>query len=104
MFTLRQPAMSRIRRILLLLSVLVISTELALLFHFWQQVTDWLSHHLWVVLLPLLKGLFKRAVAVKLVSLLKAVWILLWHLFKLLILLLLMANVLPNQFFITTNR
>ena len=78
--------MPRLRRLILLSSVLVISIEAAMLFHFWQPVVDWVSHHLWVVLLPMLKGLFKRAFAVKLISLFKSIWILLWHVSKLLLL------------------
>lgn len=78
--------MSFLHLILLGVSATVITVELALAAYYWPTVSNWLAHHLWVVLIPFAKVIIKRLLALKLVMFFKGVLILVWHLSKLLIL------------------
>ena len=78
--------MTPLHRFVLVLSYAVILCEVSLLVVFRQAIYDWLSHNLWVVVIPFAKGIFKRVVALKILALLKGIGVLLWHLAKLLLL------------------
>ena len=71
---------------LLFLSALVIAAQLTTLYYFRDSVIDWVSHNLWVVAVPFLQTVFKKTVAIKLISLFKYSLSLLLHLSKLLLL------------------
>ena len=73
-------------KVLLSISVLVIALELGLIVIYWPTVIDWLSHNLWVVVIPFAKVIVKKLITMKFFALLQAVWLLLWHLSKLLLL------------------
>ena len=70
----------------LVLAYVVIIAELSALVYYFPIIADWLSHNLWVVIIPFTKALFKRMFAMKLLMLLKGVGVLFWHLSKLLLL------------------
>jgi len=78
--------MSNWHRFVLVLSWVVILTELSVALIFYRPIIDWVSHNLWVVIIPFAKVIFKRLVAMKLMVLLKAVLVLCWHLSKLVLL------------------
>lgn len=78
--------MSPLHYIILALSCTVITAELGLLFVYWDSIINWLSHNLWVVIIPFAKTFVKRLVALKLLAFFKALMILVWHLLKLLLL------------------
>lgn len=73
-------------RLILALSWVVILTELASVVIFHREIIDWVSHNLWVVIIPFAKLIVKRLLALKLVAALKGATVLLWHLGKLVIL------------------
>ena len=64
----------------------MIALELGLILIYWPTVIDWLSHNLWVVVIPFAKVIVKKLITMKFFALLQAVWLLLWHLSKLLLL------------------
>lgn len=78
--------MKRWHQWVLALSWAIILTELALLFIFYREIIDWVSHNLWVVVIPFGKLILKRLLALKLVVALKGIAILVWHLSKLAVL------------------
>jgi hypothetical protein len=90
--------------ILLGISATVISVEIVLAIYYWPTVSEWLAHHLWVVLIPFTKVIFKRLLALKLVVFLKGLMILLWHLGKLLILKLMKTLGVRYGLFFSQNR
>ena len=78
--------MTKQHRFLLVLSCLVIAVELFLLVYFRVSIVDWISHNLWIVIIPFLKGIFKKILVIKFFAFIKAASILIWHLSKLLLL------------------
>ncbi len=78
--------MSKWHQLVLALSCVVILTELCSLIIFHQAIFEWVSHNLWVVIIPFAKVIFKRLITMKLMVAMKAVLILLWHLSKLVLL------------------
>jgi len=75
-----------LHKVVLILSALVIVLEISLLIHYRVEIINWTSHNLWIVILPFLKGIFKKLLIIKFAAFLKASLILLWHLAKLLLL------------------
>jgi len=67
----------------LTLSWVVIVTELISVVIFYREITDWVSHNLWVIVVPFIKLILKQIVTLKLVVVLKSVGVLVWHLSKL---------------------
>lgn len=78
--------MSLRHSLLLILSASVIFIELCLVVYYSQTVFEWVSHNLWVVVLPFVKVIAKRLITLKLFSLLKGIGLLAWHFSKQLIL------------------
>jgi len=78
--------MSRTHKIVLLLSAIVILFELGLFIYYYRVVFDWVSHNLWIVIVPFLKIIIKKLIALKFIIFLKTLWIFLFHLSKLLLL------------------
>ena len=81
-----QQATTLRHKLLLVVSVCIIATELGLLFIYHSSVVDWISHNLWIVLVPFAKVIFKKLALAKFLAILKSVFILGWHLSKLLVL------------------
>ena len=73
-------------RFLLALSAIVIALEITLLLYYRTTIFNWLSHNLWVVVIPFAKGILKKAITLKFISLFKILAVLLFHLSKLLLL------------------
>ncbi len=96
--------MTPLHSLLLVLSASVILVELGFAAVYWREVFDWLSHNLWVVVIPFTKVIIKKLITLKLFALLKAVWLLLWHLSKLLILKLLKTLSVRYGVFFSQNR
>ena len=78
--------MSRVHKIILLLSAIIILLELSLFLYYHRIVFDWLSHNLWIVIVPFLKIIIKKLIALKFVIFFKTLGIFLFHLSKLLLL------------------
>lgn len=78
--------MSNTHRVLLLLSCLVIAMEVGLGVYYYQTVFDWVSHNLWIVVIPFLKVIIKKLIALKFVLFFKTVGVLLFNFSKLLLL------------------
>ena len=78
--------MSKPHRWLLVLAYTVIAIESMLAIYYSRIVFTWLSDNWWVVVVPFSKVIFKKLAALKLVSFLKALIVLLFHLSKLLLL------------------
>lgn len=91
-------------KVFLALACAVIICELISLIVFRDPILAWLSHNLWVVFIPFTKVIFKTLISLKLVVFLKGVWILMWHLLKLLILKLLKTLSIRYGVFFTQNR
>lgn len=64
----------------------VLLSELLVLIIYRIPIIDWVSHNLWVVLVPFAKLIFKKLLTLKLISFLKTVVILILNLSKLLVL------------------
>ena len=96
--------MTRMHKIVLALSAVIIVAEILLLTHYRLDVIDWVSHNLWVVILPFLKGIFKKLLIIKFAAFLKASFVLLWHLMKLLLLKGLKTLTIRYGIFFTQNR
>jgi hypothetical protein len=60
--------------------------EIGLVVLKYQSLTEWVSHNLWVVVIPFFKVIFKRLVALKLLVFVKSLTVLFSHFFKLLLL------------------
>jgi len=54
--------------------------------YFYQPVLNWLSHNLWIVIVPFFKTILKKVLAMKLLLFFKSLGMLLFHLSKLLVL------------------
>lgn len=91
-------------RALVVLSASIMFAELSLALYFNRQVADWLSHNLWVVLIPFTKIVLKRLLALKLITLIKSLIFLFWHLSKLLILKLFKTLSVRYGVFFSQNR
>ena len=78
--------MSKAHRIVFFMSYLVVSIELALFIYFYRSVIDWISHNLWIVIVPFLKTILKKIITAKLFLFFKSLGLLLFHLSKLLLL------------------
>ena len=91
-------------RILLALACTVIFFEIAALIVFHTTALDWLSHNLWVVLIPFTKVILKHILALKLVVFLKAFSVLALNLSKLLALKFLKTLGLRYGVFFSQNR
>jgi len=78
--------MGRWHHLVLAFSGVVVLTELSSLVIFHNEIFDWISHNLWVVIIPFTKVIAKRLLAMKLLVALKAFTVLLWHLSKLAVL------------------
>ena len=78
--------MSRAHKIVLLLSAIVILLEFSFFLYYHRIVFDWLSHNLWIVIVPFLKVIIKKLIALKFVIFFKTLGIFLFHLSKLLLL------------------
>lgn len=96
--------MSFLHLILLGVSATVITLEIALAAYYWPLVSNWFAHHLWVVLIPFTKVIFKRFIALKLVVFFKGLVILGWHLSKLLLLKLMKTLGIRYGLFFSQNR
>ena len=86
------------------LSWTVVLGGLALFVYYYREIFDWLSHNLWVVVVPFGKGILKKALALKFYALIKSVSVLVWHLSKLLILKLLKTLGLRYGVFFSQSR
>jgi len=73
-------------KIVLALACSVVAVELGLLLYYHQMAFDWLSHNLWVVVIPFLKVIIKKLITLKFILFLKAIFSLLINLLKLLLL------------------
>ncbi|MBX2836781.1 MAG: hypothetical protein KTR35_07995 [Gammaproteobacteria bacterium] len=71
---------------ILWLSFAVLVIYLCLVVYFHEFIIDWVSHNLWVVAVPFAKQIFQALFGFKILLFLKSLSVLLWHLFKLLIL------------------
>ena len=91
-------------QIILALACAVIICEILTLFAFHEPVYQWISHNLWVVLIPFAKLIIKNVVALKLVVFLKALSVLLLNLSKLLILKFLKTLGIRYGVFFSQNR
>jgi len=91
-------------RLLLLLAWSIITTELFMGIHFRVEIYEWLSHNLWVVIIPFLKVIIKRLFALNLVVFFKALFILVWNLFKLLLLKMFKTLTVRYGIFFSQNR
>ena len=98
------PTMSYRHRVLLALSCMVIAFEVAMVVTFRSEIFTWLSHNLWLVFIPFVKLFFKQLIALKLVALIKSLFVLFWHLSKLLILKLLKTLSVRYGVFFSQNR
>ena len=78
--------MSNTHRVLLLLSCLVIAMEVGLGVYYYQTVFDWVSHNLWIVVIPFVKVIIKKLITLKFVLFFKTVGVLLFNFSKLLLL------------------
>ena len=78
--------MSNTHRVLLLLSCFVITIEVGLGVYYYQTVFDWVSHNLWIVVIPFVKVIIKKLIALKFVLFFKTVGVLLFNFSKLLLL------------------
>ena len=78
--------MSKAHKIVLLLSAIVILLEFSFFLYYHRIVFDWLSHNLWIVIVPFLKVIIKKLIALKFVIFFKTLGIFLFHLSKLLLL------------------
>lgn len=78
--------LTRMHITILLLSALVVAGEITVLLYFHEQVIDWVSHNLWIVIVPFLKMIIKKVLAMKVALFFKALGVLLLNLFKLLML------------------
>ena len=86
------------------MSASVIFLELGYVAYYWQWVSSWLTHNLWVVAIPFAKVIFKKLLTLKLFAFFKAISILIWHLSKLLILKLLKTLGVRYGVFFSQNR
>lgn len=91
-------------RYFLVLAIAVIVCEAVALIVFRGPILDWLSHNLWVVLIPFTKAIFKALVSLKLVAIVKAAGTLLVNLSKLFILKFLKTLSIRYGVFFTQNR
>jgi len=91
-------------RIFLGLACVVILCEVTTLLIFRDSVYAWLTHNLWVVVIPFIKVIFKRLVALKLVIFFKAAGLLVFNLSKLLGLKILKTLGIRYGVFFTQNR
>lgn len=73
-------------KVVLALASGVIFSELSLVIYYHRAIFDWISHNLWVIIVPFTKVIFKKLVALKLIAFLKVIAVLLLNLFKLLLL------------------
>jgi len=96
--------MSNKHRFLLALSCLVIATEIFLLIYYRVIIVDWVSHNLWIVVIPFLKGIFKKILVIKFLVFIKATCVLCWHLSKLLLLKILKTLTVRYGMFFSQNR
>lgn len=96
--------MNRWHRIILALSCAVVIGELGLLVYYHVPVFDWLSHHLWVVVIPFSKVIIKRLLALKLVVFFKGALVLILNLIKLLALKVFKTLSIRYGMFFTQNR
>lgn len=96
--------MSTWHRLVLGLSCCVILAELGVAAYYFEFVVAWVSHNLWVVIVPFLKVILKRVLAFKLVVFLKAAAILLFHLSKLFVLKILKTLSVRYGVFFSQNR
>jgi len=96
--------MTLLHKQVLALSWLIVIAELCAIAYFHQDVVNWLSHHLWLVVLPFVKIVFKRMAALKFVALLKNLVVVVWHLLKLLLLKLLKTIGVRYGLFFSQNR
>lgn len=78
--------MNNKHKAVLILSWSVIFAELATISYYFNDVFEWVSHNLWVVIVPFIKVIAKRLFALKLVVFVKAGVMLLVNLSKLFIL------------------
>ena len=78
--------LTRAHKVVLLLSGFVIATELSLFLYYHRIVFDWVSHNLWIVIVPFLKTIVKKLVALKFFLFFKAAGVLFLNLAKLLVL------------------
>ena len=78
--------MTKAHKAVLLVSVLIIVSELSAVIYYYETVIAWASHNLWIVVVPFIKVLFKKVIALKLIIFFKALVSLFINLFKLLLL------------------
>lgn len=96
--------MSPWHSLLLVASACVILTEAGFAIYYWPHVIEWLSHNLWVVLIPFAKAIVKKLIALNFFALIKALVLLFWHLSKLLLLKLLKTLSVRYGVFFSQNR
>jgi len=96
--------LSRLHKFFLTLSCAVIFAELITALIYREFIFDWVSHNLWVVIVPFAKVLFKRIIALKLVVFLKALGFLVFNLAKLLLLKLFKTLGIRYGVFFSQNR
>ena len=96
--------MTRLHTFFLGLSCAVIITELTFALIYREAIFEWVSHHLWIVILPFTKLIVKRLIALKLVVFLKASGFLIANLLKLLLLKLFKTLGIRYGIFFSQNR
>jgi len=96
--------LTRLHTLFLILSCAVITTELFFTVLYREMILDWVSHNLWVVIVPFAKLIFKRIIALKLVVFFKACGFLIYNLSKLLLLKLLKTLGIRYGVFFSQNR
>ncbi|MEM7194437.1 MAG: hypothetical protein AAF402_05775, partial [Pseudomonadota bacterium] len=72
--------LTRNHRALLVFAVVVLITEVFLLGYFRDAVVQWLSHNLWIVVIPFTKGILQKVITLKLIAVIKLITVLLYHL------------------------
>ena len=78
--------MTKAHRIVFLMSYVVVVIDLVLFIYFYRPIIEWVSHNLWIVIIPFFKIIIKKITTAKLFLFLKAISLLLFHLSKLLLL------------------
>lgn len=78
--------MSTAHRVFLLMACFVIAVEVILISYYYKTIFDWVSHNLWIIIIPFVKTIIKKLIVLKFVLFFKALGILLFNLSKLLLL------------------
>ncbi len=73
-------------RMIVLISVLILTAEISWLAHNYTWLIEWLTEHFYLAAIIFIKSTWKRLLVIKFISAIKIFFVLLWHLGKLLLL------------------